>query len=133
MSKTMKQWTREISEEALEVLQDHFGDRVVVKREGGQYGSTHCTIKFQFAKVTEEGAMTAERKAFENYAARHGLDPDDFGREFRTYRGGTYRITGLNTRARKYPIQAEHVGTGKMYKFPAQQVKDALARTNGKG
>lgn len=124
-----KGWAMATVEEAEKVLQDHFGDRVHVERRRTTYSPGNCTTKFQFAQVTEDGAMTKERQDFESYAGSYGLDPDDFGAEFTTFRGDTYRIIGLNTRARKYPIVAEKVGNGGgRYKFPAEQVKNALER-----
>ena len=43
------------------------------------------------------------------------------------FSGGTqYKITGLNTRRPKFPVSAERVCDGKLFKFPASVVRNAL-------
>lgn len=130
---TDREWTRKIATEAEAVLAEHFANRLEVRRGNARYGPGNATVKFTFARVGDDGkAMTPERQAFERFAARHGLDPEDLGRTFRTLQGDRFAIVGLNTRARTYPVIAERAD-GKRFKFSASQVKAALARTNGEG
>jgi len=90
-------------------------------------GNMNVTYKVEVAVLDADGNVQ-DRAAvdFARDAALYGLKSDDLGTEF-VCRGKTYRITGLQRRARKAPILAELVGTGKTYKFPAVTVKMLLA------
>lgn len=71
-------------------------------------------------------AAKAERD-FKRWAASYGLKPEWFGETF-TSRGTGFRIVGINTRAPKYPVQAERVRDGKGFKFTADGVRTAMIR-----
>lgn len=58
----------------------------------------------------------ADRKIFERNALRVGLKKTSFGKTFK-YVGRDYRVVGVNTRAKKYPVQVEDVATGGRYKM----------------
>ncbi len=110
-----------ISEDAMLALQmvaEQYG--LELKQEAGRFSDTSFTVKFTFQCVAEDGVPTE----FARLAPMYGLTAEDFGREFTTY-NGTYRITGIAPRRRKYPISAECVRTGKGYKFPRNAVKAA--------
>ena len=86
------------------------------------------TFKFEVSATNEDGTVeTKEASDFKKLASIYGLSPDDLGREFTTYDGKTFKITGLKTTRRKYPISATM--NGKSYKFPAEQIKQHLQRT----
>ena len=57
---------------------------------------------------------------FESKAFLVGVKKTSFGKTF-SARGVNYTITGLNTRAKKYPIQAQR-GNGQQYKFPVDML-----------
>jgi len=59
----------------------------------------------------------AGRKIFERDAVRVGVKKEAYGKTFTTSSGRTFRITGINTRAKKYPVNAETVNTKEAYKF----------------
>ena len=101
-----------ISEDA---VAERYG--LTLKREAGRFSDTDFTVKFTFQCVAENG-VPAE---FKRLAPLFGLTADDFGREFKTY-NGTFKITGISPRRRKYPISGTCVKTGKSYKFPATVV-----------
>jgi hypothetical protein len=64
-------------------------------------------------------------KDFLNYCEQYGLSKDDLGATFMSPQSGDlYKITGLKTRNRKYPILAEKVSTGKGFKFSAELVRE---------
>jgi hypothetical protein len=100
---------------ALAVVAEKHG--MTFTRAGGRFSDTTYTPKVSFSIVGESG-IPAD---FARNAQYFGLTEDDYGREFTTYRG-TYKITGINLRAKKYPITAECLRTGKGYKFPVSAV-----------
>ena len=65
-------------------------------------------------RMTVEGAVLSgevasfEKANFIRHCSKYGLTPEDFGREF-TNGDGVYRICGIKTSNRKYPILAENV------------------------
>ena len=64
-------------------------------------------------------------EAREALAHAFGLEPDDYGKKFRTF-NGVYLVCGIKPKARKYPVLGSHVHTGKTYKFRLDTVKDGL-------
>lgn len=66
-------------------------------------------------------ASDAAQQAFERDAWRVGVKKTAFGQTF-TQGNITYKITGINTRAKKYPIKAESMNRGKRYKFPVSSL-----------
>jgi hypothetical protein len=65
-------------------------------------------------------AVNIDKQNFETKAFLIGVKKTAFGKTF-TSNGRKFTITGLNTRAKKYPIQASTVG-GKRYKFCVTQL-----------
>lgn len=115
-------------EEALKPIAEKHG--LTLDRKGRTFYKDQMPVMFQFLirKEDEDGnALDAKAQAFKRSAARVGLDPNDLHREF-VSSGETYRITGLNTRAKRYPVIVERVRDGKKYKFGADMVKFLLER-----
>jgi hypothetical protein len=74
-------------------------------------------------------AFNLEKDMFGYLAARYGLTPSDFGREF-TAGGERFRVTGIDPRRPKYPISAERIPDRRGFKFTAENVAMLLkART----
>lgn len=108
---------RQISEAAEAALRDvaeRFG--VTVKARGGNFTTTTFTAKFEFA------AEGAGEQDFERDCRMVGMVPDHFGAEFEV-NGSIYKVSGLNLRAKKYPVIATKLSDGRSYKFPAETVK----------
>tara|TARA_B100001778_G_C18488227_1_gene583780 strand:- start:582 stop:995 length:414 start_codon:yes stop_codon:yes gene_type:complete len=109
---------------------DDISDGLQVKLGNASYsGGTifPITFKFEVSATNEDGTIeTQEARDFRANAILYGLSPDDLGKEFTSYTGEKFIITGLNRRRRKYPISATK--DGKSYKFPAEQVKQHLQR-----
>jgi len=105
----------EAAEKALQEVAEKFG--LTVKRESGRFDSTKFTAKFSFLAVGESGVP----KDFRQCASLVGLDPDCYGKVFRS-NGEAFRVTGINLRRRKYPVSAERVKDGRSYKFSAENV-----------
>jgi hypothetical protein len=64
---------------------------------------------------------TREQQRFVASAGQIGLQASDFEREF-SAEGQRFRITGIDTRRSKYPISAERLSDGRLYKFPSDDV-----------
>jgi len=123
-----RQTSKAIAAEAVEALMavaDKYG--CAVERGSASFDTTSTKIQFAFSEIGEDGiAMTREAETFKQAAYMYGLKPEDLGKKF-TSNGHTYTITGLNTRARKMPIQATRED-GATYKFTADQVMRSLGR-----
>jgi hypothetical protein len=64
------------------------------------------------------------------FAGSVGLKESDLGRVFTSFSGKSYAITGFSSRSYKFPILAKDTKpNGRVFKFPAEQVKQALDRT----
>ena len=95
---------------------------VNIKTGNCRYSSSTFTFKLEGIDLGEDGkAVSKGASDFVMLATSFGLKPEDLGKEF-VSRGETFKITGLNLKAKKYPIQAEMLSNGKNYKFPADTV-----------
>jgi len=100
-------------------------------------------IKFNFGRITYETGVNFRGKLeavatndrcgnsvdpaqvnFERNAMFVGVKKDAFGQKFTSNRK-QFTITGINTRAKKYPIQGE-TANGRRYKFPVSQLPASL-------
>ena len=122
----------EEAREALASVADKYG--VVLERKHCTYSSTEIPVAFKFVvpELGEDGeAIDPKETEFRKYAQRFGLEPDDYGRLFKTY-NGVYRVSGIKPRGKKYNVLGDHINSGKTYKFPASAVVDGLERhSNG--
>ena len=79
--------------------------------------------------VSVPGREAEERKRdkeiFVALAEECGLKATDYGREF-VIEGERYRITGIDPRRFKYPINAERLPDGRAVKMPLDEVLKAL-------
>jgi len=133
MSKKITEFTRanvrELMAEvkkALEPVAERYG--LTLDRKGRSFYRDKVPVMFELlvTKEDENGvALDGKAQEFKRHASLMGMKASDLGREF-TYAGKVYRITGMNRRAKKYPILAEDVRQGKSYKFPADFVREAL-------
>lgn len=117
---------RKLAEEAQELLkplEEKYG--IKIKLGGGTFTPGDFTPKITF-KVSD-----ADQQEFKRYASLVGLEPEDFGRTF-VAGGKTYKLTGINLRARKFPIQAVNLRDGKTYKMTEASVLNALGRPTHK-
>ena len=108
----------------IEIALAKVAKRYGVKIEVGNssFSSTNCTTKINISTVAKNGTvMTKEATDFNHYAHSFGIKGYMLGDTFE-FRYETYKITGLKPRSRKYPLLAENVNTGKVYKFPASVI-----------
>ena len=85
-------------------------------------GSMRVKVEFQVAGAAE-GNFARDCRALGTT-----VQAEDLNREFTTLSGQTYRLTGINLRAPKYPFLATEIATGKSYKLGQATVERALRR-----
>ncbi len=98
---------------------------MTISYKGGSFArdGSLATIKFEMLAPNASGEIESpEAKDFKRYAKQYGFEPEDLGSEF-THRGEKFRITGLKTRRRRFPISAERIKDGRGFKFPVEAVK----------
>ena len=133
MTAKMKEFTRgnvrdilDDCRKALEPVAEKYG--LTLDDKGRTFYRDRLPVMFQLLipqKDADGNEMDSKAKDFVRLAAAYGLSKDDYLAEFRS-NGRTFRITGLNHRARGYPVLAEDVQTGKTYKFAVGRVRTAL-------
>ena len=113
---------RELSAEAVRVLQEHFGNRVHVKANNGTIGISNYMAKIEFANIAADGvAETQVVRDFCRLAPTWGLTSNHLGAEF-TSRGRRFKICGAKPKSYKYPILADRLNhdgipSGQVFKF----------------
>jgi hypothetical protein len=105
---------QEAAKKAMEKVAAEFG--LTLQTKGGKFLGTTFTPSFSFLTLTDTG-IPAE---FLTYASMFGMKAEDFGRTFRNG-GKVYKVTGLNPRKHKYPIQAQD-DSGKIMLFTREGV-----------
>lgn len=84
-------------------------------------------VSFNLGENAQQAKQDAERVSFDQLAdQREGLDRSMFGASF-CHAGKTFRITGANLNAPKYPVIAEQLSNGREYKMPVSLVVSAMA------
>ena len=124
---TVSQLLEEASE-ALAAVADKHG--IVLERKHCTYSETEVPVAFKFVipERAEDGtAISPKETEFRKYARRFGLEPDDYGKLFKTYTG-VFRVSGIKPRSRKYPVLGERVADGRVFKFQKQAVLDGLRK-----
>ena len=106
-------------EDALKAVAERHGLTVAYK--GGRFTSSTFTPKLEFATPGND------REAFEREASWVGLEATDFNKVF-VYLGESYKIMGINMRARRYPINVKRLSDGQSMKFTEQAVLRGLGR-----
>lgn len=107
---------------ALEDLGKKYG--VDFKVGGMRFSDNSVSIKLE-AAVLNGSADSFDEVNFKENCHRYGLKPEDFGRIFGTL-DGEFKITGIKTRNRKYPILTTRISDGKPFKFSPFTVKISL-------
>lgn len=102
--------------------------RGTYSREGDTF-----TLKLEMGTVCADGNVATKESRdyleavnFEfTVAAKAGLKPEHLNADFTTHQG-SYTLTGLAPRSKKYPILAKCKRTGKTFKFPIAAVAAAM-------
>ena len=111
--------------ESTKSLEKEFG--VKIKSKSARYTADSLNVKFEILKVDGSGSIIKNEDTFKLYAKMYGLEPEDLGKTFQ-YKNEMYKITGINPRSKKYPIEVINVINKKGYKFPVPYVKVALGK-----
>jgi len=113
---------------ALELVAEDFG--LVLQQKSCTYHQNEMPVAFKLVapERTESGeAVDLRETEFRKYAARFGLQPDDYGKMFKTYTG-VFRVCGIKPKGRKFTVLGESIVDGRVYKFREQQVRDGIER-----
>lgn len=115
----------EIQSRMVEACQKVAADHGLVVESAGWRGlDTGFAFEpvFRVSVSASDGtAFNFEKDRFEFLAEHYGLQPSDFGREFRTA-SERFRITGIDPKRPRYPISAERIPDRRGFKFTSEQV-----------
>ena len=111
LTKVMKDWSESM-------------DYVAKVVPGGTYDSNSVRFKIEVAEVSSDGEVqTTYVRDFKRMAKLDGIDPELLGKPIQVI-NMTGKLTGYNSKARKYPYQFE-TDDGKQYKLSVAHVKVA--------
>jgi len=125
--KTICKEVSKTADSALQQLSQAYGLNITYK--GGSFSLNNFTMKFE-ASVVGEGGVVLSKEAtnFKSYCQMYNLEPTDLGQTFTSDDGTKYKVTGITSRGGKYPILAENLSNGKIYKLPERMVQRGLGR-----
>jgi len=115
--------------EALEIVAEEHG--LVLQRKRCTYHNDKLPVAFELIapERSEDGeAIDPKETEFRRNARMFGLEPDDFGKLFKTS-SGAYRVCGIKPKGRKYTVLGESIHNGKTYKFRDIDVVRGLKRS----
>ena len=100
---------------------------IALKMGNIRYDSNSFTTKLQGYTTVVHGdgeVVSPDKIEWDKNCEYFGFSKQDFGRTFKNL-NGTYKIVGIKTRNRKYPIICEKNGKNR-YKMTVEQVKFQL-------
>ena len=93
--------------------------------KGGRFSNERFSVNLDLDVLAVASSGEEMPASFPKDAARVGLPSDSYGKLFKL-RGTLYKITGIKTRNRKYPVLAKNLLDGKQYKLPVSSVVAGL-------
>ena len=121
LTKPLLRQFRTVLERHLQAAAEELG--VSISLGNARYSAAQATFKFDINTIGEDGEVFDKyAEDFKTYAKLFDLEPEHLGKEFYANRD-RYVITGLNMRAKKFPVLAKSLNSGKTYKFAADIVK----------
>lgn len=112
---------RQPLEDALSVIEKQFGVKVTVGN--ASFTGENVTFKVELATVAADGTVNDKHVSdFKMLCGMYDLKPEHLGAEV-VYAGTTYKITGLNPKAPRYPINVERVSDGRGFRLPERAVR----------
>ena len=87
------------------------------------YTSETFKIRLNGVIMVEGKAFSLEERDFKAQAPLYGLKSDDLDKVFTDDTGRIFKIIGLKTSSRKYPVLAVELNTGNKYKFSVKVIK----------
>ena len=94
---------------------------VVLKSGNCRYTESNATLKIEIQDIQNGVAVSKERAEYELLADMYGLKKEWLDKTFR-HMGDTYKVVGLKTRKRKFPVIVEN-DKGKRYGFDVETIK----------
>lgn len=77
--------------------------------------------------LTDTGTVESEgRTMLRIYGHMYGLTEHDYGTVF-SFKGTRYKLVGLKPNRPKYPLDCEHMGDGRVFKFHKEVVPQIVA------
>ena len=107
-------------EAALKGVEAQFGVKVQVGK--ASYTPNNVVFKIEFAELVDGQAVSRDVEDFKQMATLYGLKPDDLGKPF-MFRNEGYTVCGLAPKRRKAPILGKRGHDGKVFCFPADEVR----------
>lgn len=108
--------------DALKAVEQEHG--VSIGRGGASYTDSNFTMRLDVSELADDG--TAITKEATDYDALHKMyDLPERGLEFRS-NGRDFKITGMKPRSSKYPVLAEDLATGGVYKFTVETIQNKV-------
>jgi hypothetical protein len=109
---------------ALQAIETEFG--ISVKLGNARFTPDNATFKLELSTLNANGqAVTKEANDLKTYGTLYGLPANALGQTFIEY-GKKFEITGLRTKASRYPVLVKRVIGGKVFCYPAERVANAL-------
>lgn len=132
--KKPEKFNRESLKETRDYLEKKFAE--IYEETGIMFGIGNIRFSEDEFSTTLEGKLVQggnaqeakERKAkqeWDTYCRKFGLNPEYFGMNFLA-KGEKFKIIGIKKYAETYPILAENLSNGKVYKFPTTNIKMML-------
>jgi len=117
-------YIRDEMDDVLEAVAKKHG--LKIKVGSVRYSSTEGNFKVKVNTIAADGTVESmERVQFKVSASSYGLDPNWLDQTF-IHEGSKYKITGFNTRAKRFPVQAILTTNGTKYKFPTGLVRKCM-------
>ena len=111
-------------EKALQAVAQDLG--VSVRYRGGQFSDAVYTMKIEVGVMAGDGdPWTRERENLFRLGELIGIPKHKIGAVF-TLSGVEYRLTGMRTRAGRFPLIAERTDDGRRFKFGIERVQEAM-------
>jgi len=108
---------------SVEAVMHKYGVKTSYK--GGRYSPERFSLNIDLDILAESSSGEEMPASFPRDAVRVGLPSDCYGKVC-VLRGLRYKITGIKTRNRKYPVLATSLADGRQYKLPVASVRAGL-------
>lgn len=89
------------------------------------YSDTDFTVKVKAQLKLTDATKKAAQETTKSLLKMYGLSGDVLNQTIRL-QNKTFKVTGVNTRNSKNPIEITEISTGKQYKCPVSTITNAL-------
>lgn len=103
----------------IQMAVDAIGEEHGVNIKLGNIRFDSDRLSFTSKLAVNIGSASDKAKSeWNKYCDLYGFKKSDFGKTFTTPKGKKYKLTGINPKARKFPVNAVSVPGGSEYGFP---------------